>query len=65
MHILAWLWGWFLYALQTPARAQGASEERERSLREAERQEAEDDAVGRTAADGPDDPRDLLLERPR
>ncbi len=59
MRFLAWLWGWLLYALQTPARAQGAAEERERSLREAERQEEAARRAGEGAETGVDDPRDL------
>ncbi len=59
MHLLAFLWRLFLDVLQAPIRAQGASEERERSLREAERQEAEARRAGEEAETGDDDPRDL------
>ena len=59
MHLLAWLWALFLDALNAPARAQGAAEQRERDLIEAERQEEIARRAGERAADNDDDPRDL------
>lgn len=59
MTFLRWLLDLVLYALNAPARAQGAAEERDRSRAEAERQEDIARRAGEGAADGEDDPRDL------
>ncbi len=59
MALLAWLWGLLVHALNAPARAQGAAEERDRARAEAERQEDIARRAGEVAEAALDDPRDL------